>query len=90
MFYELIPVDGRKSFYGKARVYRATDGTETLYSYNTAVMRRDPSGRLVRLWRGWSATTGRHIRAFCGLDKSGYCALPIAPDATSTAQGCNC
>ena len=88
MFYELIPVDGRKSFYGKARVYRSTDGTETLYSYNTAVLRRDPSGRLVRLWMGWSLTTGRHIRAFCGLDKSGYCAMPLAADDGRTV--CNC
>lgn len=87
MLYELKPIDGSKSFYRKAHVYRATDGTETLYSYNTAVLRRDPSGRLVRLWNGWSATTGRHVRAFCGLDKRGYLSLPLAAGATTTAHG---
>ena len=30
---------------------------------------------LVRLWDGWSATTGRHIKAFCGLNKAAYMAL---------------
>ena len=33
--YELIPADGRKSFYGKAVVIVADNGTETLYSYGT-------------------------------------------------------
>ena len=31
--YELIPIDGRKSFYGKAWVDISKCGTETLYSY---------------------------------------------------------
>lgn len=68
--YELQPTDGRKSFYGKARVVIDDDGTETLISYTTPVMRRDPDGTLHRLWWGWSATTGRHIKAFCGLNKA--------------------
>lgn len=46
--YELIPNDGRKSFYGKAVVIIGDDG---------------------------SATTGRHINAFCGLNKAAYIAL---------------
>lgn len=32
--FELIPVDGRKSFYGKAVVDVDKAGNETLYSYN--------------------------------------------------------
>lgn len=76
MMYELIPVDGRKSFYGKAKVYRDSAGKETLYSYDTAIISRDASGKLTRLWGGWSATTGRHINAFCGLNKSAFFALP--------------
>lgn len=30
------------------------------------------SGELVKLWNGWTATTGRHIQAFCGLNKTAY------------------
>lgn len=70
--YELIPTDGRKSFYGKAVVIVEDNGTETLYSYNTPIIKRLVSGELVKLWNGWSATTGRHIKAFCGLNKAGY------------------
>lgn len=70
--YELIPHDGRKSFYGKAIVEVDKDGTETLYSYNTPIIKRLASGELVKLWGGWSATTGRHIAAFCGLNKAEY------------------
>ena len=38
--YELIPTDGRKSFYGKAVVIVEDNGTETLYSYNTPIIKR--------------------------------------------------
>lgn len=69
---ELIPADGRKSFYGKAVVIVEDDGTETLYSYGTPIIKRLVSGELVKLWSGWSATTGRHIQAFCGLNKAAY------------------
>ena len=72
--YELIPHDGRKSFYGKAVVEVDNAGNETLYSYNTPIIKRLVSGALVRLWAGWSATTGKHIKAFCGLNKAGFMA----------------
>lgn len=67
--YELIPTDGRKSFYGKAVVIVEDNDTETLYSYGTPIIKRLVSGELVKLW---SATTGRHIQAFCGLNKAAY------------------
>ena len=70
--YELIPTDGRKSFCGKAVVVVEDNGTETLYSYGTPIIKRLVSGELVKLWSGWSATTGRHIQAFCGLNKAAY------------------
>ena len=73
--YELTPTNGRKSFYGKAVVKVADDGTETLYSYDTPIIKRTPAGELVKLWEDWTATTGRHIKAFCGLNKSQYEAL---------------
>lgn len=75
--YELTPIDGRKSFYGKAIVTVDNNGTETLYSYGTPIIKRDSSGNLERLYAGWSATTGRHIRAFCGLNKKEFMALHI-------------
>lgn len=74
--YALIPTDGRKSFYNKAIVTVDENGAETLYSYDTPIIKRLVSGELVRLWAGWSATTGRHIKAFCGLNKAGFMALP--------------
>lgn len=73
--YDLRPTDGRKSFYGKAVVMIADDGSETLYSYNTPIIKRTASGELVKLWDGWSSTTGRHINAFCGMNKAAYMAL---------------
>lgn len=73
--YDLKPTDGRKSFYGKATVLIEDDGAETLYSYNTPIVKRTADGKLVRMWDGWSATTGRHVAAFCGLNKSGFMRL---------------
>lgn len=73
--YELTPTDGRKSFYGKTVVIVADNGTETLYSYGTPIIKRLVSGELVKLWNDWTATTGRHIKAFCGLSKAEYMSL---------------
>ena len=61
---ELAPNDSHKSFYGKARVYHADDGHRFLMSYQTVVAYIDPAGGFHRTWGGWSATTGRHLRAF--------------------------
>lgn len=83
--YDLKPTDSRKSFYGKARVIVEDNGTETLYSYETAVVKRTAAGELVRLWAGWSATTGRHIAAFCGLNKAEFMALPHTPNTYEKA-----
>lgn len=73
--YELNSTDGRKSFYRKAVVIVEDNGTETLYSYGTPIIKRLVSGELIKLWDGWTATTGRHIRAFCGLNKAGFLSL---------------
>lgn len=76
--FDLVSVNGRKSFYGKAKVLQYEDGTEILLSYNTEVIKRNPDGSFVRLWGDWSATTGTHIRAFCGMDKKEFEKLPMA------------
>ena len=73
--YELIPTNGRKSFYGKAVVIVEDNGTETLYSYNTPIIKRLVSEELVKLRDGWTATTGRHSQAFCGLNKAAFMSL---------------
>lgn len=83
--YELIPNNGRKSFYGKAVAETYSDGSAILFSYNTPIIKRDKKGNLTRLYAGWSATTGRHIAAFCGLNKAGFMALPHTPDTYEKA-----
>lgn len=88
---ELKPTNNQKSFYGKAIVKTTDDGTEILYSYGVLIMRKYTNGVMTRSWNGtiegtdrWSATTGRHIKAFCGLNKKQYMELAIeteGPDA---------
>lgn len=77
MLYELHPANRQKSFGGKALVLRQDSG-ETLLSYGTPVIYRSDDGTLTRLYDGWTATTGKHIKAFCGLDKAGFLALELA------------
>ena len=87
--YELTPKTAQKSFYGKAVVYIDDAGNETLYSYNTPIIQRRASGELIRLWSGWSATTGKHIAAFCGLNKAAFVSLPheLTPAEKAAAYG---
>ena len=69
----LEPYDSHVSFYGKAKVITSSIGNTTLQylqSYETIVAVFDGK-ELIRLWDGWSATTGRHIASFCR-----YCGIP--------------
>jgi len=74
---KLVPKDSHKSFYGKALVKQMSNGTSVLQSYDTDVCKRDAKGNIIRLWPGWSVTTGRHIAAFCGMSKKKFTQLPI-------------
>ena len=74
---ELAPDDNRKSFYGKAKVLHFADGYDYLVSYDTIVAAISPDGQVHRLWDGWSATTGRHIKAFCGMTKAQFTKLDV-------------
>lgn len=68
----LSPVDGRKSFYGKAYA-EVIDGVFTLYSYGVRICETD-GVTFRRIWSRYSATTMRHINAFldlCGLSGGG-------------------
>ena len=75
--YELRPASSQKSFYGKALILTFSDGSKVLQSYSTWVAKITPDGQILRLWGGWSATTGKHISSFCGLNKREFCALPL-------------
>ena len=73
--YDLIPTNGRKSFYGKAKV-QIENGVETLLSYNTPIIKKSADGTLTRLYQDEpSMTTLTHIKSFCGLDKKKFMAL---------------
>ena len=72
MTYDLQPNTSQKSFYGKARIEIMKDKTEILWSYETRVLLKTTTGEYIRLWDGWSATTGKHIKAYTGLNKREY------------------
>lgn len=57
---------------GKAIVVIEDSGAETLYSYGTPIIKRLVNGELIKLYDGWTQTTGKHIKAFCGLNKAEY------------------
>ncbi len=74
--YELTPKNGRKSFYGKAIIEVDDYGVETLFSYQTPIIKRFPNGTLKRLYdKEPSSTTVTHIKSFCGLTKREFMAL---------------
>ena len=61
--FELNPMNGRKSFYGKAKVIEKDNGDIELQSYYTIVA-RIRNGKFERLWSGYSSTTMNHINSF--------------------------
>lgn len=62
--FKLNPVDGQKSFYGKAVVEEYSDGLKRLISYDTIVAEIDVDGNFRKIWNGFSTTTMKHINAF--------------------------
>ena len=75
--YALIPDDSHKSFYGKAIVFETEEGDRYLKSYNTIVAKIDRELLFHRYWAGWSATTGRHLKAFAGINKKVWDRIPV-------------
>lgn len=61
----LNPTDSCKSFYGKVSVIIRPNGDRILRSYTTHVAKIDSNGSFHKLWNGYSATSMRHINAFC-------------------------
>lgn len=82
--YELSPIDGRKSFYGKAHVLILDNGAEALMSYETIVAVKTPDGVIHRTWDDWSATTGRHLSAFGVCGKAAWDKMPVENADTFT------
>ncbi len=79
--YDLIPTNGRKSFYGKARVEIADDGAETLISYHSRIIRRNADGSYVRLFEETlTHTTATHVKSFCGMNKKEFEKLPVVAE----------
>lgn len=82
--FDLRPIDGRKSFYGKAQVIRY-NGWVYLRSYQTIVCAIDPCDKFHRYWWSYSVTTMRHVNAFLsayglpGGGKAWWNAQPISP-----------
>ena len=65
-----LPVMGHdraKSFYGKAKVIEKDNGEKVLQSYNTEVCKISSNGEFVRMWKGFSVTTMRHVNSFICL-----------------------
>lgn len=73
---ELAPNDSRKSFYGNAKM-SCIDGLRILKSYETIVAYYDRNGALHRTWGKWSATTGRHLSSFAGINKAAWDKMPV-------------
>ncbi len=85
---EIMPKDGRKSFYGKAVVFHFDNGTDVLRSYNTIIAVRDAQGNVYRTWDEWSVTTGRHIKAFLDMNKNEFTKLSYHSDLYNVFVKC--
>ena len=74
--YDLIPANGRKSFYGKARVSVNKDGSKVLYSYGYPIAKMEKD-KIYRLCDedAMSMTTCTHVLSFCGLHKKEFLKL---------------
>ena len=68
--YELVPTNGRKSFYGKAKIKVLENGSEVLQSYDTDIIWKS-NGYLYLLCdeSALTMTACTHIKSFCGLNK---------------------
>lgn len=78
MKYQLIPTNGRKSFWGKAEI-EISGKWETLLSYKTPIIRKNTvTGALERIYEPEpSCTTCSHIKSFCGLNKTAFMKMPV-------------
>lgn len=71
-----LPEQPQKSFWDRAIVYEYLDGREVLFSYGTKILEKLDDTTFIRVYDDWSKTTGKHIKAFSGLNKKGFFNLP--------------
>lgn len=71
--------DGSKSLfsYDTEIIHITPDGEKYRVWEGSYVLRNGPFWTKYEEWTEWTATTGRHIRAFCGLNKKEFMKLPI-------------
>lgn len=59
-------IDRKQLNYMRAWIKYYDDGSQILQSYNTDVVKRTPSGKYIRLWKSWSPSTMKQVKAYCG------------------------
>ena len=59
-------IDRKQLNYMQAYIKYYDDGSQILQSYTTDVVKRTPSGKYIRLWKSWSPSTMKQVRAYCG------------------------
>ena len=59
-------IDRERLNYMSAYIKYYDDGSQILQSYNTDVVKRTLSGKYIRLWDGWSPSTMKQVKAYCG------------------------
>ena len=59
-------IETKRLNYMNAYVKRYDDGSEILQSYSTDVVKKTPDGKYIRLWAGWSPSTMKQVKAYCG------------------------
>lgn len=59
-------IERKQLNYMNAWIKYYDDGSQILQSYNTDVVKRTPSGKYIRLWDGWSPTTMKQVKVYCG------------------------
>ena len=52
--------------YMNAYIKYLDNGDEILQSWSTDVVLRKKNGELVRLWSGWSISTNKQVKDYCG------------------------
>ena len=73
---EIRPADGRKSFYGKAKMVQYDEYWAIVsYGKEVALVRKTDEGmvELTRLWMGYSYTTMRHINSAMSMLGASRC-----------------
>ena len=59
-------IERKRLNYMQAYIKYYDDGSQILQSYSTDVVKRTPSGKYIRLWKSWSPSTMKQVKAYCG------------------------